>query len=311
MSILDRPELERLRYRQGQALLGRDFRRGVALHDQARWWHNRGAHNAYGIASGLSVAGDPVTGLVVSPGLAYDCSGRELWLQRSRTAPLPHSAAKQPEIWTLLLRYRPSSGFVVVGRGCAPAPDDFGELHWKHARQVAIAEGVPLARFRAIATPSGTLYERDLGFRPPLLRPLARPRLGHGATVQGKTAWTHSTGPFGVSFPGIEVAVDTSASGFDSTPCYFAWLRGQPWRLAAGGILPLLLDRIRAATPHGFTFRLWQPQHQGAPGIFFSNKDFGLLELARRFLGVCWLGIQMPSVPEEPDTPQEVDHGKP
>src|ERR1035438_517824 len=58
MAMVERRELERLRYWQGQMLRSRDFRDDGAIEAQRRWWHNRALHAAFGINYGLQVAGD-------------------------------------------------------------------------------------------------------------------------------------------------------------------------------------------------------------------------------------------------------------
>jgi hypothetical protein len=159
--------------------------------------------------------------------------------------------------------------------------------------------------------------ELDEDFRPPVSRPLARPRIGSGVTVPGDTAWELwsetalrvITAPVPVRVDiGIQVTIDTSGAGFTSDadaagktipPCYFAWLQGQLWGPGFGSSLffPVLLDHIANASFKQFTFRLWMPVVNAVIGarLRSSNAGFGaeFLNYARRQkLYVCWLGIQ-------------------
>ena len=68
-----KPDLERVRYWQGQLLTAADLREQVATDLELRRLHDRHAHRAVGIAIGLSVEPDETqTSVVVDPGLAYD-----------------------------------------------------------------------------------------------------------------------------------------------------------------------------------------------------------------------------------------------
>src|ERR1035441_77211 len=102
MAMVERRELERLRYWQGQMLRSRDFRDDGAIEAQRRWWHNRALHAAFGVNYGLQVAGDASSGtlvLTVTCGLGYDCFGRELILKKDRPgARLPFGAAGQTPV---------------------------------------------------------------------------------------------------------------------------------------------------------------------------------------------------------------------
>jgi len=88
MSAPDRPELQRLRYWQGQMLRSRDFRDQAAIEAQLRWWHNRALHNAFGVVEGMEVTQD-ASSVMVGRGLAYDCFGRELILVQEESIAVP------------------------------------------------------------------------------------------------------------------------------------------------------------------------------------------------------------------------------
>src|ERR1035438_8681418 len=169
MAMVERRELERLRYWQGQMLRSRDFRDDGAMEAQRRWWHNRALHAAFGINYGLQVAGDASSGtlvLTVSCGLAYDRFGRAVILKKARPAPsLPLGTAAQ----TLVIQ---------TAAGGA-------QLSWVATANLEIGDGVPLAQ---VTLTGGTAALNKI-FQPPFARALARPRLATGDTVRGNTPW--------------------------------------------------------------------------------------------------------------------------
>ncbi|VTU28785.1 hypothetical protein [Variovorax sp. RA8] len=263
MSTLHRIEFERLRYWQGQTLRAADDRDQRRFDALRRRLHNLALHSTEGVAFGLRVTRideDPVT-WEVACGLAYDCRGRELLLQRPRRIDMPTQAA-----W-LVLRPRKagrrSSGAsaccVASEPGCIPdeallLDADF-ELAWTGGESEPV-EGVALARLDA----EGVL---DAQFRPRQARPLAKPRLARGETVRGDTPWE----PWTIQEPdgkgglrdrvvGVQTHIDTSAAGFTRTPCYIATIQSQTWNLAKTEFAPAFFPHVADATPAGFTFRL-------------------------------------------------------
>jgi hypothetical protein len=358
------PLLQRLRYWQGQALRSRDLNDQMAFEDLLRAWHNRALHQAYGIREGLDVALD-LTGpaVIVSPGLAYDARGRELISGQTRQLPLP-------EIPTggliLALSYRetgtPCSKDLseVCWPGNAPV-DRATRLVWIRPDRFDPRQAVALARL----IPGPVLAP---AFNAPQARPLAKPRIGHGSTIPGNTAWRlweRDTGPepepsaspagtdeepddgdeeiveIGavemveieaaavaaaavqvkpeVRVFGLEVDVDTRATGFTAVPCYQAWVEGDLWspdlidliagqfttsqlttntsfwRLGSGLALLQLLEmrfgHIHQPTATGFTYRLWFPQigkWQHTRSLF----EYLLLLAQQSKLTVAWIGVQ-------------------
>src|SRR5947209_6123609 len=92
-------ELERVRYWQGQLLAAQDLQAQIASDAQLRALHNRALHRTFGIAAGLEasnvvekVARDGAVTerhkLNVACGIAYDCDGHMLLLQRACTLDL-------------------------------------------------------------------------------------------------------------------------------------------------------------------------------------------------------------------------------
>src|SRR5580704_2862273 len=111
MARLEKRKLERVHYWQGQMLRARDFLNLQAVEAQRRWWHNRAIHNAYGVAEGLkSLLNSSLSeakGITVTPGVAYDISGRELILERQQYVSFPTSFTNNPvSTMSLLMRYK-------------------------------------------------------------------------------------------------------------------------------------------------------------------------------------------------------------
>lgn len=263
----------RLRHGRGERLLGRDLADQADQDDQLRWWHNRALHQAYGIVDGLDVK--IVEGVAtVAPGLAYDGCGRALPLTRPRQVPVPPDAATR---------------YLVLAAG-----ERGVTLCWLPA--AACGHGVRLATTGDGAPP----------LAPSLVRPLARPRIGRGATVPGSTAWqpwveVRAEQELRL---GIQVEVDTSAAGFTAPPCYFAQVTGSPWDLRLPTLplqtlqLPLLLvpfEHVAQAGKDGFTFRLLMPWLYAFFTVDRPRSDFGeafrgLAQITE--LAVTWTGIQ-------------------
>lgn len=305
MTLCER-ELQRLRYWQGQMLRSRDFGDQLRIDAQLRWWHNRALHNAYGVSAGLETSpvlqSGPLTAVRVSPGLAYDCFGRELILQQTQVIPVPPPPPAPETTWVLLVRYKEASPSLKkeeitgVCLGDRPQLQEQAELTWQRTRKVRIEDGVPLAQ----VTYSDAGPSVDPEFRVILARPLARPRIATGATIPGQTPW-ESWGemrPAGNSISlGLQVKIDTSAAGFTEVPCYFGWLQGSLWNQVPREFFPAPFEHVEKPSINGFTFRLWMPELPILDGTQArtTNRNFNtqFLEFARRKkLFVCWLGIQ-------------------
>jgi hypothetical protein len=251
----------RLRHGHGEALLGRDFAEQAAQDDQLRWWHSRALHNAYGVVDGLEVTVALVDGVrtaEVQPGLAYDCHGRELPLDRPARLPVPDDA--EPLVLVI--------ASAAPAAECAPPPGGWCQderaaaggvaLRWMPRAGFTVRDGVPLTASDEAAT-----------VLVPKARPLARPHIGRGATIPGQTAWQ----PWVEGFPdeqvlrlGIQVDVDTSAAGFTAVPCYFAQVTGSMWSPRIPLLLLLPFGHVAQATRQGFTFRIL------APWLYFARR---------------------------------------
>jgi hypothetical protein len=260
--------LERLQHLEGQMLRSRDFRDRARFDEELLAWHQRALHDAFGVVIGLEVTEDEVSRtVVVAPGVAYDCSGRPIILAEEHTVELPPS---EPAVARTLVLRRRRAG-------------QRGELCWLAGRRPDRHCGVRLAHHEG----------PTLTVRPGRAHPLARPRIGWGETSPGATAWVPWL-PFGAEAGprGIEVRIDTSAFGFTTPPCYFAWLR---WpQLTSPVVFPLIyrmlaVQFVQDTAVDGFTFQALMPRPEGES---ISASASGVSFARRRRLSVCWIGIQ-------------------
>jgi hypothetical protein len=311
-------DVQRVRYWQGQQLRSGDLRAQRTTDEELRWWHNRAAHGAYGVANGFSVT--PTTsGYEVAPGLAYDGYGRELLAPCPLDVPRPCTVKVPPRpgfvTWTLLLAHdggtSGSCAREMLDAACLPAgrcaANDRLRLFWVPRKLDAECAGVPLARYRF----DGTTYIDDPDFVRPGVRPLALPRVVTGQTSPGYTGWDKWCEPVDPLVPdgdralvGFQLSIDTSAAGFAKTPCYFAWLDGpRVWQSTPPtppGNLPALqtnwhipFDWIAAESPGGFVVRVplvdrfvLQPRDQ-----IVTLQNF-LIFVGCYGIYVCWMAIE-------------------
>jgi hypothetical protein len=302
MPAADPRRLDRLLYWRGQALLARDFREEAAQADERRAWHNRAVHQAFGIAAGLEVTpldASTARTVAVSPGLAYDRTGREILVRRALTIavpPLPPSTAEAT--FDLLLRLPRSPG-------CAGS--ESAELGWRPSSARRSIDDVPLARFGFF----NETIEQDSRFSAPRTRPYARPRIASGSTLPGNTPWQPEEAPADLprrSDRGTSIAtrVDTSGAGFTEVPCYFAWLEGSLVDEVAGVFLPAMFTQVTDETLTGFVFRIWLPfpvRREGIERSVMARARTLNLRVTRTFaevqrfalaqrLAVSWLGCE-------------------
>ena len=280
--IADLREIQRLRFQEGQDLLSRDFRDGATFEARLREWHNRAIHEAHGVRYGLTARPLPgtvsPTAIEVSAGLAYEATGRALFLPTPALVPVPSPWPGGPHLLVL----RPGTGG--------------DELAWLPETLWRSCAGVPLSR---LGEDDGEPVW-DEAFHPPVARPLARPRIGSGTTIAGGTAWKPLSLPGTAALLGVELDVDTRAAGFTRPPCYFAWLQGgiPHAGLKAPAYLPLF-PHLTGEKTTGFRLRVLGVS---LAGLNQSINPAWMLSQARQRLSVCWLGIQMRT---------EVTHGNP
>jgi hypothetical protein len=315
-------ELGRVQYWEGQMLRSSDFLDIQRIEAQRRWWHNRALHKAFGVYQGMTASADYALQIIeVSPGVAYDCFGRELVLECSARFLFPPAPPSDGEV-TLLARYREmerrdaaDDKAAVCCLAAGQSSVGTVEFVWTSKLRVLPVEGVPLGKLPYVG-------RKPLRFRPfvaaPAHRPLARPRLGSGSTVPGNTAWQPwvymGLDPNERPVPsqiGVQTTIDTSAAGFTEVPQYFAWLEGSIWNGQARQLVPALLPSLTDESINSFTFQLIllpPPPPSGnvialvrsgravaAPQIHLiqDSNEFAVFAQQQK-LYVAWLGCQMP-----------------
>jgi len=239
MAVLNRNELERVRYWQGQLLASGDLETQLRVDEEMRRLHNRNVHQAYGIAIGLEVETDQAKppklilddeeNLHLSCGMAYDCAGHELILQSDRWIALPSEFPQS----LVLTREQNSVGGV--------------SLKWKAAAKVNLNSEVIITTL----SEGGEDPKIDPEFSQVIARPLARPRMATGQTIPGQTTW--QLWKLDETDIGVKVDIDTSAAGFTRPPHYFAEvLPGNPTR----DFIPAWFASIAEPTTQGFSLQL-------------------------------------------------------
>lgn len=183
-----RAQIERVGFVDGRRLRADDLTdaaRGEQRHVEL---HVVGAHDTWGIATGLAVIADGPPGIVVGPGAAFDMHGRVFTVEDDAVvaAPAELLAAGTP--------------LVLVLDGDGP--------HFVAAADVRLGAEVPLAAF---TLDGGTLSTPNLSVRR-VVRSLARARTASGsATIRVRAS--NGVTP-------RRVFVDTSAAGFVDSPSY-------------------------------------------------------------------------------------------
>jgi len=293
-------------------LRSRDFLDLEAVEAQRRWWHNRAIHDAYGVSEGLEISpvssNSSLSAVTVCPGIAYDCFGRELILERLVSVPFPSSFHTDTAATiALLIRYQTPQCDLRAGEirelcwtQAGPMRPGTAEIAWKRKERFQASDGVLL----------GEVTYRDAwqftpGFIARRSRALARPTLASGTTIPGNTAWEPWSTDlrFGDdSFViGVQTAIDASSAGFTQEPVYFAWLEGSLWNPQTRQLVPALFPSLVDESLNGFTFRLLLQFHQvsevTATAVsnsalqFVTAGDFPSFARQQN-LYVSWIGCQ-------------------
>ena len=321
-----KPEIQRIRYKKGQLLSSHDLRDDSNIANMMRWLHNRALHESYGINNGMTVNPIPdannVTYLEITPGLAYDCYGRELMLQESRRIASPQAPQNKSTKLTLLISYKETNSFskktdikgsCIPGR-CRPLLEQ-PEFKWKPESHIELTDGVPLA---TIQYQSGIPQLVNEVMPSPISRPLAKPRMASGSTIptsiEELEPWTEEIEiPDGIKREytlGFLKRIDTSTFGFTEVPCYFASLQGYikvDGTMFPVSTFPTLFQQICEPKKDGFIFRVLIPpitygrefirkQHVNVYSDFklFQSvgRNYSREPVIKSELYVSWLGIQ-------------------
>jgi len=280
MDFRDRLPVERFRYYRGQALEARDLRGQLEVDAALQAWHDRALHGAYGVAFGLAVSEGAAGHVEVSPGAAYDASGRLLLLQRVRRLALPAAQAQQGP-WLLAARFRSSDEFPsrrLLAGACpscgSPLLEEAPALAWAPEKTFEHGPAVPLAR--AISSAGNPALDPD--YSAPFARPRARPHIASGATLPGQGFVPWRPGRLQL---GLQIQVDTSVAGFTATPHYLAWLvNGNAPQRSRPSVL--LLTHVTQATPTGFLFRI----------LLLADATFFPATPLLRQVRVAWFGCE-------------------
>lgn len=294
MQFQDQLAFERFRYWRGQMLRSQDFRDQAATDAGLRAWHNRAVHEGYGVSIGLTVTLVPnekneLAAVEVEPGVAHDCFGHLLLLQRPQKFVLPALPGKAVTL-VLVMRYRETACFpkaeTMPARSCGgdSALLESPEFFWEPADAFQVEDGVPLFQ----ASYKAGVPRRDGRFLAPSARPSARPHIATGCTLPGNTPWK----PWNVSAPsfegpttvGAQTVIDTSPAGFTETPHYIAWLQGWESQVVPGPEFSWVLTHVQDALSTGFLFR-----------VLWISVDSGSMTPVAPVMGksyVCWVGCQ-------------------
>jgi hypothetical protein len=332
MSFVDLTRsVERQLFTDGQVLFAGDLQQIEGFNREMRWLHNRSLHQP-GIGNGYAVTGvKGGTEVGVGAGYAVDDLGREIVLTSGRILPVPPvagDAAGGPRRFVLTVSY--------------PSDADLEEVELRHGvcdtrgavrlREEPIFCWVPL---NADGSPAADQAEIVSGRRTVLAeiavrncrldrvvgvvqrrnaRPPARPLVATGSVEEPKwQPWDPFEGEIGLDAEdrrhyrlvgGIQVAIDTRAAAFDTTPAYFARIDGpRLFRPAGSAVTPfekvVLNDHltVAAAGPDGFVAQVLVLRFDTGPvetspvqELDVADSDLDLPELLAAWR-IHWLGI--------------------
>jgi hypothetical protein len=269
--------LQRITWRDGQALTSRDLRDDRGYGDRLRHLHIRYQHKTWGVVGGLDVlkAGDGVT---VNSGYALDIEGRELLWPNFAAVTTPSNFTASTTMYLVISR-NPAPGCCTAGPDLTtlcpgvrnPIPIEHGLISWKTVNEVRIGNDVLLARALVAGGKVASAVDTSIQRR---AASMYRPLMWYDVTVAGQTGW--SDGPDG-PLTEIEATVDTSDAGFIATPAYFAYLAGT----AASGF-------ISSASPTSFTFVV---RPAGPTGLDATVLTAATAELSG--WTISWLGVEL------------------
>ncbi len=300
------PLLERIEFLDGQQLTAEDL---TALDDsntQLRWLHARSLHS-WGIGIGFDVKGNRGdSSVMIGPGYAVDCLGREVILtsERTKTVPaVPGQTDGTEATYYLIAAYLGDADQAVAEKRpgiCVPGGTvrltEEPLLAWRLPNELREGQDLILARAYILNCQLSrplSLAERRYA------RPSQQPYIGAGQTVAGGTSWKvwldSKNQPIGVM-----TVVDTSSALFRTIPTYMAHIVGE--RLLVNKANPIVLvvfAGVVDATPDRFTLQVTLPRFgKIAPNVnpvLPPNADGtpGILGVIRQLnWHVVWMGTE-------------------
>jgi hypothetical protein len=281
-----------------------------------RWLHNRSLHN-WGIALGFAVQGTKGDRqVVISPGYALDCQGREIILTETVTKAVPARAGDskgQPIIYYLVAAYPDDTRLLVLERRGGECDTDGAvrlqeraAIYWKGQGDGAVESGMEIVLAQAkvqncaLAAPLGTDQRRSA-------RPTQQPMVAAGQSPVDSTpweVWTLTSDPASQVL-GVRAKVETSEARFGATPTYQARIAGERIvRLTRteNGVTPCLLEGTAFTTDpdrQGFTMCVLMPRNLPVEGLtlnpewLFTGGGQDLLNAVRQATwSVVWIGVE-------------------
>ncbi|HEV8239270.1 MAG TPA: hypothetical protein VGS57_07885 [Thermoanaerobaculia bacterium] len=276
MGILDETAfVERLSFFNGQRLFADDLQGIEAFHREMRQLHNVSLHQP-GIGRGLAVSGKRDDREVrVGPGYALDSLGREIVLTRDKVEPVPPVAAEddgQSVFFDLVVSYPADELLeeaetregICLRRGVVRRREE-PVLCWVRLRRDGAEHLTPLdetlkqevARGLRIVLARVEVLEcrlrQDVSLAERRSARLAcQPYIACGSQ---DIDWVeNSDAERGIV--SLTAAIDTSAAGFQTTPCYSVRLDGQRVTHDPLNLVFDLPPSVRDASPVGFTIEI-------------------------------------------------------
>jgi hypothetical protein len=238
----------RIRYFEGSLLAARDLQADTTYQDRQSELHIRGLHNTWGVALGFEVKLTQPVGqeqtmdtIVVGPGLAYDCRGRQIISAHTLVAGLPILPTTQAAGWwfDLVISYRELDDLIAgrdLSRSCLDAGikpnEERPTLRWslagpadnnnlsqpELADDIRLGEEIPLAR--ALIRADRQVEWLDFSTRRNA-QGLVRPHIAGG---QAKV----TAGQPNQNILTWQAAIQTGEGGFSQVPYYFVALAAHP-----------------------------------------------------------------------------------
>ncbi|MGI9073244.1 MAG: hypothetical protein ACR2JB_18465 [Bryobacteraceae bacterium] len=222
--------VNRITWRDGQALTSRDMQDTAQFSNRLRWLHNLYMHNAargnWGIVDGYETAlTATMDSFAVNEGFALDAYGRELILPRNVVVPVP---ANLSGLLVLVIRYqenktycqkRPLAG--ACERRVLGPRFEFPAFVWLDADEFDPSKDIPLI---AANVSAGNVLPPLIQPGRPIARPITNQKFAHDVTTSYETIWRNAIGTNSKFW--FEARVSTLAAGFIRTPLYFANVQG-------------------------------------------------------------------------------------